>query len=84
MAGGERFTAFLAHHYHSLSDDLSLPFNWRAGARFARLNYLIAREIADGATLPRWYRGQLLRRRVRRQPAARAAGSRRRSGCARG
>ena len=26
-----------------------------AGARFARLNYLIAREIADGAEAPRWY-----------------------------
>lgn len=55
--GRERFTDFLAHHYHSPSDDLSLPFNWHAGARFARLNYLIAREIADGAQTPRWYRG---------------------------
>lgn len=55
--GRERFTDFLAHHYHSPSDDLSLPIDWRAGARFARLNYLIAREIADGAEAPRWYRG---------------------------
>ena len=46
------------------------PFNWQAGARFAQLNYLIAREIADAAEAPLWYRGQLLRRRVRRRPAA--------------
>jgi hypothetical protein len=55
--GRERFTDFLAHHYHSPSDDLSLPIDWRAGARFARLNYLIAREVADGPGAPRWYRG---------------------------
>ena len=55
--GREHFTDFLAHHYHSPSDDLSLPIDWRAGARFARLNYLIAREIADGATAPLWYQG---------------------------
>jgi hypothetical protein len=55
--GRERFTDFLAHHYHRPSDDLSLPIDWRAGARFARLNYLIAREIADGASAPRWYQG---------------------------
>ena len=53
--GRERFTGFLANEYHSPSDDLSLPFNWQAGARFARLNYLIAREIADGTEAPRWY-----------------------------
>ena len=55
--GREHFTDFLAHHYHSPSDDLSLPIDWRAGARFARLNYLIAREIADGPTAPLWYQG---------------------------
>jgi len=25
----EQFTDFLAHHYHSPSDDLSLPINWQ-------------------------------------------------------
>lgn len=55
-AGGrERFTSFLASHYHTPSDDLRLPFDWNAGARFARLNYLIAREIADADEAPRWY-----------------------------
>jgi len=55
--GNARFHDFLDHHYHSPSDDLSLPFNWQAGARFAQLNYLIAREIADGTEPPRWYAG---------------------------
>ena len=38
-----------------MSDDLSLPFDWAAGAKFARLNYLIAREIADEDGVPLWY-----------------------------
>ncbi len=56
--GGEReFRSFLATRYHNVGDDLSQPINWQAGAKFALLNYLIAREIADGAEVPRWYRG---------------------------
>jgi hypothetical protein len=53
--GRERFTGFLREQYHSPRDDLSLPFNWQAGARFAQLNYLIAREIADAPGVPLWY-----------------------------
>jgi Zn-dependent M28 family amino/carboxypeptidase len=53
--GRERFQGFLGTEYHSPRDDLSLPFNWQAGARFAQLNYLIAREIADGPEAPLWY-----------------------------
>ena len=53
--GRERFTAFLADRYHTPRDDLSLPFDWNAAARFAQLNYLIAREIADEAQAPLWY-----------------------------
>ncbi|MDP8993424.1 MAG: M28 family metallopeptidase [Pseudomonadota bacterium] len=53
---GERaFRHFLATHYHAPTDDLTLPFDWRAAARFAELNYLIAREIADAPEPPRWY-----------------------------
>ncbi|HEY0011313.1 MAG TPA: M28 family metallopeptidase [Allosphingosinicella sp.] len=54
--GAARFRSFLATEYHSPKDDLSLPFDWNAGARFAELNYLIAREIADAPEAPRWYR----------------------------
>ena len=56
--GGEKaFKDFLATDYHKVSDQVTLPFNWEAGAKFARLNYLIAREIADGKTAPMWYEG---------------------------
>jgi hypothetical protein len=53
--GRRRFTGFLDDRYHSPDDDLSQPFDWEAGARFARLNYLIAREIADADRAPLWY-----------------------------
>jgi len=53
--GRRRFTSFLEDRYHSPRDDLSLPFDWHAGARFAQLNYLIAREIANEAQPPLWY-----------------------------
>jgi hypothetical protein len=53
--GREKFTDFLSTHYHKVSDQLSLPIDWRAGAKFARINYEIAREIADAPEAPRWY-----------------------------
>jgi Zn-dependent M28 family amino/carboxypeptidase len=53
--GKEKFTDFLATHYHKPSDDMSLPIDWQAAAKFARINYLIAREIADSDEAPRWY-----------------------------
>lgn len=53
--GGNRFRDFLATHYHKPSDQTDLPFDWNAGAKFARINYLIAREIANAPEAPRWY-----------------------------
>lgn len=53
--GEEKFNHFLSTDYHQPSDEVSLPIDWEAGARFARLNYLIAREIADAPEAPRWY-----------------------------
>lgn len=56
--GGEKaFRTFLAKNYHQPSDQTDLPFNWEAGAKFARLNYLIARDVADAPEAPRWYEG---------------------------
>lgn len=53
--GGEKqFTGFLSTHYHKVSDDLKLPIDWAAGAKFARINYEIAREIADAPQAPQW------------------------------
>jgi Zn-dependent M28 family amino/carboxypeptidase len=55
--GGEAaYRDFLAKHYHKPSDDLSLPIRYDAGAKFARLNYEITRELADGAR-PSWNKG---------------------------
>lgn len=48
---------FLNKHYHRPSDDLRLPIDWTAGARFAEVNYHIVRAIADEAEAPRWYQG---------------------------
>jgi Zn-dependent M28 family amino/carboxypeptidase len=54
--GGDKAAReFLKKHYHQVSDDISLPFDWNAGAKFAKLNYLIARDIADADEAPRWY-----------------------------
>jgi len=56
--GGEKaFRDFLANNYHQPSDQIDLPFDWTAGAKFARLNYWIAREAADAPEGPRWYEG---------------------------
>lgn len=46
---------FLAKHYHQPSDDLNLPIDWVAGAKFAEVNYAIIRAIADQDGLPMWY-----------------------------
>ena len=54
--GEQRFRSFLGNEYHSPRDDLHLPFNWQAAARFAELNYRITREIANAPEAPRWYR----------------------------
>ena len=38
-------------------DDVSQPIHWKAGARFADLNYRIARQMADADQRPMWYAG---------------------------
>ncbi|MEQ1547656.1 MAG: M28 family metallopeptidase [Chakrabartia sp.] len=54
--GGElAFKTFLATHYHKVSDQADLPFNWNAAAKFAQINMLIAAEIANADEAPRWY-----------------------------
>lgn len=59
--GGEkRFRRFLDKDYHQPSDDLNQPFDWVAGAKFARLNYRIIREIADAPAAPLWYEGDAM------------------------
>jgi len=48
---------YFARFYHRVGDDLSQPFRWDAGAKFAALNYRIARRLADNDQPPRWYAG---------------------------
>lgn len=56
--GGEaKFRGFLASCYHKPCDDLAQGIDWAAGAKFARLNYEIARELADADARPKWNKG---------------------------
>ena len=55
--GKETWDRFWANIYHKPNDDVSLPINWRAGARYGELNYRIARALADSEQRPLWYRG---------------------------
>lgn len=56
--GGEaKFRGFLAGCYHKPCDDLGQAIDYAAGAKFARINYEIAREIADADARPLWNKG---------------------------
>ena len=77
--GGEaQWKHYLDKVYHSVGDDLRQPIRWDAGARFARLNYLIGRELADADERPRWYEGNLFGNlyapKTSRAPCARTGG----------
>lgn len=53
--GQKQFEDFLKTHYHKPSDQIDLPFDWNAAAKFAKINYLIARDIANAPAAPLWY-----------------------------
>ena len=53
---GKLWNEFLTKRYHQPNDDLTQPINYDAAARFAELNYNIAREIADAPVRPAWNR----------------------------
>jgi Zn-dependent M28 family amino/carboxypeptidase len=56
--GGEKaFRSFLANCYHKPCDDLSQPIDYVAGAKFARINYEITRELTDMPKRPTWNAG---------------------------
>ena len=55
--GKKTWDRFWSTIYHKVNDDLSLPINWRAGARYGELNYRIARSLADSDQRPLWYQG---------------------------
>jgi len=49
--------AYLGKTYHSPQDDLTQKIDWDAGARYAILNYRIARAMADALQRPMWLQG---------------------------
>ena len=51
------FEAFLKEHYHRVSDDLNLPINYSAAARFTRINARAGELTANQAERPRWHEG---------------------------
>ena len=55
--GQAAFSDFMAHHYHKPSDDMNLPLRFDVGAKFARLNYEITRELAESPGKPSWNEG---------------------------
>ena len=55
--GEEKFWDFYKNHYHKPSDDISQPILYDELARFAEINYIIARAIADAPEKPVWNEG---------------------------
>ncbi|MEE2526141.1 M28 family peptidase [Hyphobacterium sp. HN65] len=58
---GEGFMGFLTTHYHRQSDEVDsdedLEILYEQGAKFANINFLIAREIANNDEAPTWNEG---------------------------
>jgi hypothetical protein len=52
--GDEAWDRFFAERYHKPTDDMGQPINFTAAARFAQVNYQIARELADAPERPKW------------------------------
>jgi len=55
--GQEKFTGFLQSPYHQPGDDMSQDLNFKAGAKFARANYEIMKEVANAEAKPMWNAG---------------------------
>ena len=56
------FEGFLKAHYHKPSDDLSLPINYAAAAKFTRINAKIGELIANNPKRPSWREGDFFGR----------------------
>jgi Zn-dependent M28 family amino/carboxypeptidase len=51
------FEGFLQDHYHRPSDDLDLPIDYAAAARFTRINTRIGEIVGNQRERPRWREG---------------------------
>ena len=56
------FEGFLQQHYHKPSDDVNLPINYAAAARFTRINAKIGELISDESLRPSWHEGDFFGR----------------------
>jgi Zn-dependent M28 family amino/carboxypeptidase len=56
------FEGFLQQHYHKPSDDLNLPIDYGAAAKFTRINVKIGEMIANEPTRPSWHEGDFFGR----------------------
>ena len=52
--GAAREATFRRTDYHHQSDSIALPIRWDEAGRFARLNFAIARDLADAPATPAW------------------------------
>ncbi|MDX2479609.1 MAG: M28 family peptidase [Desulfuromusa sp.] len=55
--GGQVFGEYYSKHYHQPSDDISLPIDYKVGASFTTINFLIGEDIANSPLRPRWNEG---------------------------
>ena len=55
--GEEKFWDFYKNHYHRPSDDTSQPILYDALARFADVNFVIAKALANAPEKPSWNEG---------------------------
>ena len=46
---------FMENRYHKVTDQVGQPIDWNAAAKFAKINYLITRRMADDDARPLWY-----------------------------
>ena len=56
----EGFRTLYGTRYHQPSDDLTMPFDWNAGAIFAKANFLLGYEVAQSKEKPAWKAGDWL------------------------
>ncbi len=50
----DEFRKLYGTRYHQPNDDLTMPFNWEAGAMFAKAQFLLGYEVANSKTRPSW------------------------------
>lgn len=53
---------FRQEHYHKPSDDLNLPINYRAAAKFTRINTKLGELLANDPDRPSWHEGDFFGR----------------------